>query len=106
MKWVLVALSPGVKRLGCEADHSPPSSTEVKNALSYTSIPHMPSWRGAWLSTGYVFMAWCLVEPRYFTFTYWPEPPYMLAPLDTVVLLYLHVHILPKVCMSTSFQLF
>jgi hypothetical protein len=25
------ALIPGVKRLGREADHSPPSSTEVKN---------------------------------------------------------------------------
>jgi hypothetical protein len=28
---------PGVKQLGCEADHSPPSSAEVKNAWSYTS---------------------------------------------------------------------
>jgi hypothetical protein len=29
----------GVKRPGSEADHSPPSSTEVKNAWSYTSTP-------------------------------------------------------------------
>jgi hypothetical protein len=29
----------GVKRPGREADHSPPSSTEVKNAWSYTSAP-------------------------------------------------------------------
>jgi len=29
----------GGKRLGREADHSPPSSTEDKNALSYTSTP-------------------------------------------------------------------
>jgi hypothetical protein len=28
---------PGVRRPGCEADHSPPSSAEVKNAWSYTS---------------------------------------------------------------------
>jgi len=28
-----------VKRLGCEADHSPPSSAEVKNAYSYTFTP-------------------------------------------------------------------
>jgi hypothetical protein len=28
---------PGVKRPGREADHSPPSSAEVKNAWSYTS---------------------------------------------------------------------
>jgi hypothetical protein len=30
---------PGVKRPGREADHPPPSSAEVKNAWSYTSIP-------------------------------------------------------------------
>jgi hypothetical protein len=29
----------GVKRLVREADHSPPSSAEVKNAWSYTSTP-------------------------------------------------------------------
>jgi hypothetical protein len=29
----------GVKRPGHEADHSPPSSAEVKNAWSYTSAP-------------------------------------------------------------------
>jgi hypothetical protein len=29
----------GVKRPGREADHSPPSSADVKNAWSYTSIP-------------------------------------------------------------------
>jgi hypothetical protein len=29
----------GVKRPGSEADHSPPSSAEVKNAWSYTSTP-------------------------------------------------------------------
>jgi hypothetical protein len=38
----------GVKRPGREADHSPPSSAEVKNAWSYTSILQ------------YAFMAWCL----------------------------------------------
>jgi hypothetical protein len=53
------ALSLGVKRPGREADHSPPSSAEVKNAWSYTSIPQ------------YVFMAWCLVKHRdVFTFTF------------------------------------
>jgi hypothetical protein len=29
----------GVERLGLEADHSLPSSVEVKNAWSYTSTP-------------------------------------------------------------------
>jgi hypothetical protein len=31
------ALSPGVKRQGCEADHSPPASAEVKKMWIYTS---------------------------------------------------------------------
>jgi hypothetical protein len=33
------ALSLGVKRLGYEADHSPPSSAEVNNAWSYAFTP-------------------------------------------------------------------
>jgi hypothetical protein len=53
------ALSLGVKRPGREADHSPPSSSDVKNAWSYTSTPQ------------YCFMAWCLVKHRdNFTFTF------------------------------------
>jgi hypothetical protein len=39
IKWVPGALSLGVNRSGREADHSPPSSAEVKNAWSYTSTP-------------------------------------------------------------------
>jgi hypothetical protein len=46
------AVFPGVKRPGREADHSPPSSAEVKNAWSYTST--LP----------FVFMAWYLVKNR------------------------------------------
>jgi hypothetical protein len=42
----------GVKRPGREADHSPPSSDEDKNAWSYT------------FTLQYVFMAWCLVKHR------------------------------------------
>jgi hypothetical protein len=53
IQWVLGALSLGVKRPGSEADYSPPSSAEVKNAWSYTSTPPK-----------YVFMAWCLVKHR------------------------------------------
>jgi hypothetical protein len=52
IQWVPGALSLGVKRPVREADHSPPSSAEVKNAWSYTSTPQ------------YVFMAWCLVKHR------------------------------------------
>jgi hypothetical protein len=59
--WVPGALSLGVHQPGCEADHSPPPSAEVKNAWSYTSTPQ------------YIFMAWCLIKHRdNFTFTYFP----------------------------------
>jgi hypothetical protein len=51
IQWVPGALSLGVKRPGREADDSPPSNAEVKNAWSYTSTPH------------YAFLAWCLTLP-------------------------------------------
>jgi hypothetical protein len=47
IQWVPGALSLGVKQPGREADHSLPSSVDVKNACSYTSTPNTPSWRGA-----------------------------------------------------------
>jgi hypothetical protein len=50
IQWAPGALSLGVKQLEYEADHSPPSSAEVKNEWSYTSTPQ------------YVFTAWCLVK--------------------------------------------
>jgi hypothetical protein len=34
------ATFPGVKRAGCEADHSSPSSAEVKNAAAMPPLPH------------------------------------------------------------------
>jgi len=52
IQWKQGALSLGIKRPRCEADHSPPSSAELKNEWSYTSIPQ------------YVFIAWCLVKHR------------------------------------------
>jgi hypothetical protein len=54
-------LSSGVKRPGGKADHSPPSSPEVKNEWSCTPNPQ------------YVFMEWYLVKHRNkFTF-YLPQ---------------------------------
>jgi len=47
LQWV-----SGIKRPESEADHLPPSSTEIKNAWSYIS------------TRPYVFMAWCLVKHR------------------------------------------
>jgi len=56
--WVLRVLSLGVKQPGHEADHSPPSSAEIKNAWSCTSTPP------------YIFMAQCLIKHKNnFTFT-------------------------------------
>jgi hypothetical protein len=52
VQWVPVALSLRVKRSNCGADHSLPSSAEVKNAWSYTSSPQ------------YAFMAWCSVKAQ------------------------------------------
>jgi hypothetical protein len=44
--------SLGVKRPGREADHSPPTSAEVKNVWSYTS------------TLQYAHMAWCSVKAQ------------------------------------------
>jgi hypothetical protein len=52
IQWVPGALSLGVKRPRREADHSPPSSAEVKKPWSYTSTPQ------------YAYMPWCLVKHR------------------------------------------
>jgi hypothetical protein len=59
IQWVTGALSLGIKQLGHEADHSPPSSAKIKNVWSYTCTPQ------------YIFMVWCLVKHRdNFTFTF------------------------------------
>jgi hypothetical protein len=39
IQWVPGVLFIGTKRPGREADHSPPSNADVKNAWSYTSTP-------------------------------------------------------------------
>jgi hypothetical protein len=40
VQWVQGILSPGVKREWREADHSLPSSAEVKNGEAITSLSH------------------------------------------------------------------
>jgi hypothetical protein len=48
IQWVPVALSLGVKRPVRKADHSHPSSAEVKECVKlYLHSPNTPSWRGA-----------------------------------------------------------
>jgi hypothetical protein len=39
MKCMLEALSPGIKQLDHETDHSPPSSAKFKTVWSFTSSP-------------------------------------------------------------------
>jgi hypothetical protein len=51
-QWVPGAVTPGVKWPGRKADHSPPSSADVKNEWSYNSAPP------------YVFLAWYLIKER------------------------------------------
>jgi hypothetical protein len=46
------ALTPRVKRPGCEADNSPPYNTKVENTWSYIS------------TSPYVFMSWLLIKHR------------------------------------------
>jgi hypothetical protein len=60
IQWVPGALSQEVKRQGREADHSCPSSAEVKNAWNYTS------------TSPYVFLDLCLIKDRNnFIFTFY-----------------------------------
>jgi hypothetical protein len=60
IRWVSGVLSLGLKRPGSEADNSPPSSAEIKNAWSCTSTPRTSSWYGTWLSiwTTLSFTSW------------------------------------------------
>jgi hypothetical protein len=50
IRWVPGALSPGVKRKGPEADHSPQSSAEVKKGGAIHPLLHTPSWCSVKLS--------------------------------------------------------
>jgi hypothetical protein len=63
-QWVLGALTSGIKRLGREADHSPPSNAEVKNCVGlYLHCRNTLLRHSAQLNNGYIFIA-CLVKHR------------------------------------------
>jgi hypothetical protein len=47
IQWAPEATSSGVKRLGREADHSSPSSAQVKNVGAIPHLPYTSSWHGA-----------------------------------------------------------
>jgi hypothetical protein len=46
IQWVPTALSPEIKRLVCETDHSAPNSTEAKNDGAIPPLPYPFSWCG------------------------------------------------------------
>jgi hypothetical protein len=47
IQWILGPLSLGIKQHGREADHSLPSSAEVKNGGTIPLLPHTSLWHGA-----------------------------------------------------------
>jgi hypothetical protein len=56
IQWIRGALSLGVRRPGREADHSTPSSAEVKECVElYLHSPNTPAWRGAQLKDRHNF---------------------------------------------------
>lgn len=71
-------LSPEVEQLQHEADHSPPSGDEFKNAWSTTPLLHMSTWYSAEVRNNYHF--------------FWHTEPYWrsetLTPEQTKNLLY------------------
>jgi hypothetical protein len=48
-EWVLRVVSPGVKGLGHESNHSPPFTAKIKNSGVVTPLLHTFSWRGTYM---------------------------------------------------------
>jgi hypothetical protein len=57
IQWILAVISLVVKRPGREADHSPPSSAEVKECVELYFHPQ------------YAFIVWCSIQKHRDTFT-------------------------------------
>jgi hypothetical protein len=65
IQWVTGTLSLGVKRQEREADHSLPSSAEIKIHGAILPLPNTPSWRGAQLyhqQNGHETLTWKWVK--------------------------------------------
>jgi len=67
----------GTTRPEREADHSPPSSAEVRNAWSYTS------------TSQYVFMAWCLVKAQGQLYFYLPSQKHITSTRRHIIMKHL-----------------
>jgi hypothetical protein len=87
IQWVSGALSLGVKRPGREADHSPPSSAEVKECVElYLHSPNTSSWRGAHLKHMDNFTIW----PYFQTARDQLSHPYITT--HKIMVLYILIH--------------
>jgi hypothetical protein len=76
IQWVTGVLFLGVKRPAREADHSSPSSADVKERLElYLHSPNTPSWCGAWLKTrdNLTFTLNTRVYPKVYGMAAWSE---------------------------------
>jgi hypothetical protein len=83
IQWVTGALSLGVKLPGREADHSPPSSAEVKKCVElYIHPPNTPSWRGAQLKhrENFTFYLYSVAGKAPHLTAFW----YSLAPVQFI----------------------
>lgn len=58
IEWLLRALASGVRQLGHEADHLPPSGVQVKNDQTYASC--LPYACMAHTGTNFVFVIFCV----------------------------------------------
>jgi hypothetical protein len=63
IQWVPEEISQGVKRPGCEAEHLPPISADVKKTWSIHTLPYTASWRTAWLNTETTLPFYCFLCP-------------------------------------------
>jgi hypothetical protein len=88
----------GIKRTESQADHSPPSSVDVKNVCTYTSTPNTSSWHCTSLRER-CFMAWCLFKHgvSFYLYLYLvmqvsSASSYILTPLSTPAVPTRHFH--------------
>jgi hypothetical protein len=93
IQWILEALFPGLKWLGCEANHSPPCNAKVRNSWSCTfNTPYVFIVRHL-IRKGYASMAWYLVKHRdNFTFTFSTINALSLITLNTGNSFEIHTH--------------
>jgi hypothetical protein len=60
----------GASFFGCKADYTPPTSVVLRTREALSPVRHTSSWRSVYISTGFAFMEWYLLNSRdSFTFT-------------------------------------